>query len=331
MEAKGEQFSITATQEDAGKRLDKVLAAHLPHYSRSRLQALVDAGQVTLAQAVLDNSAYKVKAQDVFFLTVPEAVEAAPVAQDIALEVVYEDDAVLVINKQAGMVVHPAAGNHDGTLVNALLAHCGDSLSGIGGVKRPGIVHRLDKETSGLLAVAKNDAAHKGLSAQLAARTLKRVYQAVVWGNLSPATGRIETQIGRSKTNRKKMAVLQGGGREAVTDYRLLESYGLAACLAECRLQTGRTHQIRVHMAHIQHWLVGDPAYGRHAIPRFLKLHKVPDKAGEALLNFPRQALHAAQLEFIHPISETKMSFSAEMPDDMKNLLAELRRSYKAP
>ncbi|MBI1215966.1 MAG: RluA family pseudouridine synthase [Alphaproteobacteria bacterium] len=326
-----EQFSVKATTEDEGKRLDKVLATHAPRFSRSRLQSLVEGGHVTFGGEVMTNSAYKVKAGDSFCVTVPPAVEAVPQAQDIALDIVYEDDDLLVINKPADMVVHPAAGNHDGTLVNALLAHCGDSLSGIGGVKRPGIVHRLDKETSGLLVVAKNDAAHKGLSAQLSSRKLKRVYQAVVWGNVTPAQGRIETQIGRSKTNRKKMAVLEGGGRDAITDYKLLEIYGLVASLVECRLQSGRTHQIRVHMAHIQHWLVGDPLYGRHAIPRFLKLHKVPEKTGLALREFPRQALHAAQLEFIHPISENKISLSAPLPEDMKKLLTLLRRQYPAP
>jgi 23S rRNA pseudouridine1911/1915/1917 synthase len=326
-----ERFSVKATTEDEGKRLDKVLAAHAPGYSRSRLQALVEGGHVLFGDAVLTNSAYKVKADDSFHVTVPPAVEAVPQAQEMALDIVYEDDDLLVINKAPDMVVHPGAGNHDGTLVNALLAHCGDSLSGIGGVKRPGIVHRLDKETSGLLVVAKNDAAHKGLSLQLSSRTLKRVYQAVVWGNLSPAQGRVETRIGRSKTNRKKMAVLTGGGRDAVTDYKLLESYGLVASLVECRLQTGRTHQIRVHMAHIQHWLAGDPAYGRPAVPRFLKLHKVPEEAGRALLTFPRQALHAAHLEFIHPISEDRVSLSAEMPEDMTTLLSVLRRHYHSP
>ncbi|MBU6475707.1 MAG: RluA family pseudouridine synthase, partial [Alphaproteobacteria bacterium] len=263
---------------------------------------------------------------EVFSVVIPPAVEPKPQAQDISLDIVYEDDDLLVINKAADMVVHPAAGNHDGTLVNALLAYCGDTLSGIGGVKRPGIVHRLDKETSGLMVVAKNDAAHQGLSKQLAARTLKRTYQAIVWGDVSPPAGRIETQIGRSKTNRKKMAVLASGGKTAVTDYKKLESFGLTASLVECRLQTGRTHQIRVHMAHIKHWLVGDPVYGRSSAQKFLRLNKADPALSAALLDFPRQALHAAALEFVHPISETRVHLECALPEDMQGLLRVLEK-----
>jgi 23S rRNA pseudouridine1911/1915/1917 synthase len=213
-------------------------------------------------------------------------------------------------------------------LVNALLAHCGGQLSGIGGVKRPGIVHRLDKETSGLMVVAKNDAAHQGLSRQLAERTLKRTYQAIVWGAITPSSGRIETLIGRSKTNRKKMAVLASGGKAAVTDYKKLEGFGMLASLVECRLQTGRTHQIRVHMAHLQHWLVGDPVYGRPSVQKFLRLNKVEPALSAALADFPRQALHAAALEFIHPIGENKISLKSELPEDMQGLLLALKK-YK--
>jgi len=321
-----ETFTVQASESDKGQRLDKVLAFLLPQYSRSRLQALVEAGHLRINGAPCETSSYKVKPDDVFELTVPPAEEAVPKPQNIALDIVYEDKDMLVINKPAGMVVHPAAGNFEGTLVNALLAYCGDELSGIGGVKRPGIVHRLDKETSGLIAVAKNDAAHKGLSEQLSSRKLKRVYQAIVWGNVSPPQGRIEGNLIRSKDDRKKITVTAEGGKEAVTDYKVLESFGLYASLVECRLQTGRTHQIRVHMASIKHWLVGDPVYGKSSIPRFLKLHKTPEKTGNALLKFPRQALHAAQLEFIHPISENKVSLSADLPEDMKALLKLLRK-----
>jgi 23S rRNA pseudouridine1911/1915/1917 synthase len=274
----------------------------------------------------LPDSSYKVTVGEVFYITIPPAEEAVPKPQKISLDIVYEDEDLLVINKSPNMVVHPAAGNHDGTLVNALLAYCGEQLSGIGGVKRPGIVHRLDKETSGLMVVAKNDAAHQGLSQQLSSRTLKRVYQAIVWGSISPSSGRIATNIGRSKTNRKKMAVLPSGGKEAVTDYKKLESFGLLASLVECRLETGRTHQIRVHMAHLQHWLVGDPVYGRGSVEKFLRLNKVDSALSAALLDFPRQALHAAALEFIHPISENKVSLTAELPEDMKNLLRVLKK-----
>ena len=323
-----ETLKIAISKEDQGLRLDKVLATHAPQLSRARFQALITGGNVILAGRALDDSSYKVKEGEVFHITIPPAVEAAPKPQKISLDIVYEDKDLLVINKTPNMVVHPAAGNYDGTLVNALLAHCGDQLSGIGGVKRPGIVHRLDKETSGLMVVAKNDAAHQGLSEQLASRTLKRVYQAIVWGLVSSSSGRIETQIGRSKTNRKKMAVLDSGGKTAVTDYKKLESFGLMASLVECRLQTGRTHQIRVHMAHLQHWLVGDPVYGRASIQKFLRLNKVDPVLSAALLDFPRQALHAAALEFIHPISETRISLTSELPEDMQGLLQVLRK-YK--
>jgi 23S rRNA pseudouridine1911/1915/1917 synthase len=321
-----ERLTVKAASDDAGERLDKVLTRHAPQFSRARLQALIAEGQVTCGGKPVSGGSYRVKAGEVFAVTVPPPEEALPVPQHIALDIVYEDKDLLVLNKPAGMVVHPAAGNRDGTLVNALLAHCGDALSGIGGVKRPGIVHRLDKDTSGLMVVAKNDAAHRGLSEQLASRKLKRVYQALVWGRLLPASGRVEANIARSKTNRQKMAVHEAGGKEAVTDYKTLEGFGLVATLAECRLQTGRTHQIRVHMAHIGHWLVGDPVYGRAAITRFLKLHKVGEATAKALQEFPRQALHAAQLEFIHPISENKISLQADLPNDMKNLLKVLRK-----
>jgi 23S rRNA pseudouridine1911/1915/1917 synthase len=316
-----ETLKIDIHKEDAGQRLDKVLAAHAPQFSRARFQALIAAGCVVRSGKPFDDSSYKVKEGEVYYITIPPAVEATPKPQKITLDIIYEDKDLLVINKAPDMVVHPAAGNHDGTLVNALLAYCGDQLSGIGGVKRPGIVHRLDKETSGLMVVAKNDAAHHGLSQQLADRTLKRTYQAIVWGVPSPPAGRVETQIGRSPTNRKKMAVLNGGGKTAITDYKKLEGFGLIASLVECRLQTGRTHQIRVHMAHLRHWLVGDPVYGRPAAQKFLRLNKVDDPLSAGLLDFPRQALHAAALEFIHPISETRVSLTSELPEDMQGLL----------
>lgn len=325
-----ETLDVKASDTDHGLRLDKVLATHAAAtavgLSRARLQALIEAGQVTQDGQPVTDSSRKVKAGEAYTVTVPPPVDATPQAQDIALDIAYEDKDLLVLNKSADMVVHPAAGNHDGTLVNALLAHCGDALSGIGGVRRPGIVHRLDKETSGLMVVAKNDAAHQGLSAQLASRELKRVYHAVVWGVPSPASGRIETQIGRHRTNRKKMSVLDGeNGKEAVTDYAVLETYGLLASLVECRLKTGRTHQIRVHMAHIGHPLVGDPVYGKTSPVKFLKLQKASDAVSAAMNTFPRQALHAAQLEFIHPISENTISLRADMPADMQRLLRTLR------
>lgn len=321
-----ETRTVKVSDEEAGQRLDKVLAAGAEGLSRARVQALLDAGHVRHAGEAVNTAARKVKAGEIYEIDVPPPEEATPAAQDIPLDIAYEDDALIVINKPADLVVHPAAGNHDGTLVNALLAHCGDALSGIGGVKRPGIVHRLDKETSGLMVVAKNDAAHHGLSAQLSTRTLTRVYYAIVWGVPSPAQGRIETQIGRHKTNRKKMAVLEGGGKDAITDYRVVENFGLIASLVECRLKTGRTHQIRVHMSHIGHPLAGDPLYGKTSPAKFLRQMKAPEEAAQALMDFKRQALHAAQLEFIHPIGENKVSLRADMPEDMQGLLQILRR-----
>jgi 23S rRNA pseudouridine1911/1915/1917 synthase len=322
-----ETITVKALAEDGGQRLDKVLAARSGGLSRARVQALIESGHVRAGQAPVTDASRKVRAGDEFQIDVPPPVEATPQAQAIALDIVYEDDDLIVINKSPDMVVHPAAGNHDGTLVNALLAYCGDTLSGIGGVKRPGIVHRLDKETSGLMVVAKNDRAHHGLSAQLSTRTLKRVYKAIVWGVPAPAAGRVETQIGRSRANRKKMAVLSSGGKEAVTDYKTSESYAMVASLVECRLQTGRTHQIRVHMSHLGHPLVGDPVYGKNAVARFLRQVKASEGVAAALRAFPRQALHAAQLEFIHPISENKVSLSAGLPADMAGLLQTLREA----
>jgi 23S rRNA pseudouridine1911/1915/1917 synthase len=324
-------FTVKASESDHGIRLDKLLATHLPEFSRARLQALLAEGHVTFNGKLFDDASHRVRLDEEYHVTVPPAVEAEPQAQKIDLDIVYEDKDLLVINKSSKMVVHPGAGNHDGTLVNALLAHCGDQLSGIGGVKRPGIVHRLDKETSGLMVVAKNDAAHHGLSEQLSSRKLKRVYQAIVWGLPSPASGTIETQIGRSKVNRQKMAVLgmDSGGKEAITEYKIIENFGLIASLVECRLQTGRTHQIRVHMAHIGNWLVGDPVYKRPSIVKFMKTAKTEEGLSAALRDFPRQALHAAALEFIHPIGKNKISLKAELPGDMQELLGRLRQKTK--
>jgi 23S rRNA pseudouridine1911/1915/1917 synthase len=317
-------ITVTIDTAQAGQRLDKALATLCPDLSRARIQALIDDDHVTFNGAPATQASRKVADGEVFVIRVPDAVEAVPAPENIPLNIVYEDNDLLVINKSPDMVVHPGAGNSDGTLVNALLAHCGDSLSGIGGVKRPGIVHRLDKETSGLMVVAKNDAAHQGLSEQLSSRTLKRVYNAIVWGGVSPAAGTISTQIGRSPKHRQKMAVLASGGRSAVTHYKIEKSFAPLASLVECRLETGRTHQIRVHMAHLGFPLIGDPVYGKSSPSQFLKLHKVDESLGKALLGFQRQALHAAQLEFVHPISKNNHHFKAPLPEDMYNLLTQL-------
>ena len=273
-------------------------------------------------------------------VTLQEASESHIAPEDIALEVLYEDDALIVVNKPAGMVVHPAPGSPSGTLVNALLDYCGADLSGVGGVRRPGIVHRIDKDTSGLLVVAKTDAAHHGLAAQFAAHSVERRYQALVFG--APDAGdprlrgvrgagfetgnvlRITTQLARHKTDRQRQAVLFQGGRHAVTRVRVLERFGtpVALSLAECWLETGRTHQIRVHMAHTGHGLVGDPVYGGK---RKLAKSALPEAAAEAVRVFPRQALHAADLGFLHPVNGQILRFEAPLPADFNDLLEILR------
>jgi 23S rRNA pseudouridine1911/1915/1917 synthase len=323
------RFEVEVAAEDAGSRLDRLLATRLQELSRARVQALIRAGQATRGGEILKDPSAKVNASDLLALAVPPAEEAAPVAQAIALDVVYEDEALIVVDKPAGMVVHPAAGHGEGTLVNALLAHCGDSLSGIGGVKRPGIVHRLDKDTTGLLVVAKTDRAHKSLAAQFAdhGRTgaLRRAYLAVAWGVPARQRLRIEAPLDRSQSNREKMAV-RAGGREAVTHVEVLERFAPAAApvasLVRCTLETGRTHQIRVHLAHIGHPLLGDPLYGSG----FRTKAALLDEASrEALRALGRQALHAAELEFEHPVTGEVMAFSSPLPADFAGLVEALR------
>jgi 23S rRNA pseudouridine1911/1915/1917 synthase len=319
------------TEQDNGQRLDKFLVAKLPELSRSRLQALIEQGHVTRGNKTVDASD-KVKTGEEYRVTIPDIAPTHHVAQAIALDVVYEDEHFLVINKPPGLTVHPGAGNPDKTLVNALLAHCGDSLSGIGGVARPGIVHRIDKDTSGLLVVAKNDAAHLNLSKQLSTRTLKRTYLALVWGAPKNLSGTITGNIGRSPANRQKMTVVKTGGKEAVTHYKVLsaecrvqskEKNSALFALLECNLETGRTHQIRVHLTHIGHPLVGDPVYGQPTKQRLsANIYKsLPKEIRDALLAFNRQALHAKALELVHPVTGEKMKFSVELPEDMTNLL----------
>lgn len=312
-------------------RLDKALARDVPaeaSLSRSRLSRLIADGAVSRDGSVLTDGKAKVAAGDVITITVPQVAEWVVAPQAIPLDVAYEDDALIVINKPAGMVVHPAPGTPDGTLVNALLAHCGDSLSGVGGEKRPGIVHRIDKDTSGLLVVAKTDKAHHGLAAQFEAHTAERSYLAICYGipdaadprlngirgvSFEPGWTKITTHLARHKTDRQKQAVLFQGGRHAVTRLRVLDRFEGAA-LVECRLETGRTHQIRVHMAHIGHGLVGDPVYGGRR-----KLPKQAPGAAE-VSNFSRQALHAATLGFTHPVSGAALKFVTDPPQDMSDL-----------
>jgi 23S rRNA pseudouridine1911/1915/1917 synthase len=311
------EHHVTASTETAGRRLDAFLARALPSLSRSRLKRLIESGLVRADGSPATDASAKVRAGQTFAILVPESREAHPEAQRLPLDVIYEDRHLIVIDKPAGLVVHPAAGNPDRTLVNALLAHCGDSLSGIGGVRRPGIVHRLDKDTSGLMVVAKNDAAHAGLAAQFAAHTVERAYRALVWGVPRPRQGEIAGNIGRSARDRKKMAVVARGGKTALTRYRVIESYGTVASLVECRLATGRTHQIRVHLASIGHPVMGDPVYGRLTAARKAAL---PPAARAALESLGRQALDAYLLGFEHPASREKLRFEKNIPNDINIL-----------
>ena len=320
------EYGATVVIAESAGRLDKILATLVTDVSRSRLKSLILDGQVSVNGATCRDPSRGLAPGDEISLIVPEAVEALPKPENIPLDIVFEDEHMLVINKAAGMVVHPGAGNIDGTLVSALLHHCGDTLSGIGGVKRPGIVHRLDKDTSGLMVVAKHDRAHTGLSAQLTDRTLSRLYHAVVWKEPTPIKGSINAPIGRHLTNRLKMAVRShAAGREAVTHYLREEIFhGGTACLVSCKLETGRTHQIRVHMAHIGHPIVGDPLYGLPAQEQSALLNRgaYDEAAKRAVLSFPRQALHAGGIGFIHPISGEEMEFEVPHPDDLARLVS---------
>ncbi|GAA4763205.1 RluA family pseudouridine synthase [Stakelama sediminis] len=297
-----------------GWRLDRALAQAVPTLSRERLKVLIAAGNVVDPRGVpVRNPSQKASAGTIFSVSIPEPEPAHNAAQAIALNVVYEDEHLLVIDKPAGLVVHPAAGNPDGTLVNALLHHCAGQLSGIGGVARPGIVHRIDKDTSGLIVAAKHDRAHEGLARQFKAHSIDRRYRAIVAGVPMQSEGVIEAPLGRSPANRKKMAIVPGG-KHATTRYRLIQPLKEAA-LIECRLETGRTHQVRVHMASIGHPLLGDPVYGR---PRTVH------RSTLETLSFRRQALHAAHLGFTHPIDSRNLAFDSEIPADMGELFKHL-------
>lgn len=337
-------LTVLSTEEDAGERLDRYLARDLPTLSRARIQSLIADGGVTANGRVITNQSAKVTPETQYVLCVPPAEEVATTAESIPLDVVFEDDDLIVINKPAGLVVHPAPGHEAGTLVNALIAHCGASLSGIGGEKRPGIVHRLDKDTSGLLVVAKNDATHQSLSAQFASHgrdgRMSRKYKAIAWGAVTRPKGRIDAPLRRSKINRRKISVAKPGlGREAATQYTLLETFDshnsgkghpgsdgkparVAASYVELVLETGRTHQIRVHMAHLGHPLMGDELYGLGFKSRAVLL---APHAADALSTLCRQALHAEQLGFEHPRSKEPMRFTAPLPEDFQRLLDALR------
>ncbi len=334
---------ITFTLAEAPPpRLDKALARDVPEaeaLSRTRIARLIERGAVRVDGQVVRDPRYIAAAGTQIDIEVEEAEESHILPQDISLEVVFEDADLIVVNKPAGMVVHPAPGSPDNTLVNALLAHCGDDLSGVGGMKRPGVVHRIDKETSGLLVVAKSDAAHHGLAAQFEAHKVERYYQALVYGvpdandpRLRGVKGasfepgnilKMTTQLARHKTDRQRQAVLFQGGRHAVTRARTIARFGTppVVALMECWLETGRTHQIRVHMAHAGHGLIGDPVYGGR---RKIAKTALPEAVADAVKAFDRQALHAAVLGFEHPLSGENMRFEAALPEDMAALLAAL-------
>ena len=313
---------------EASDRLDKYLAQAFPAFSRSRLQSLIAEGQVTVEGKVVTEPRHKAKPGETIAVTIPAAIDPEPKPEPIELDVVYEDRDLIVIDKPAGLVVHPGAGNETGTLVNALIAHCGSSLSGIGGVRRPGIVHRLDKDTSGLLVVAKNDQAHQILSEQFAAHgrdgRLERAYLAVVWGAPERLHGIVTAGLDRSSANRKKMAVSRSvKAREAITHYEVLRHFGKppVASLLRCRLETGRTHQIRVHMAHIGHPLLGDQTYGSGFKT---SLGKLPEAARLSVKSLNRQALHATTLGFEHPRTGKVLHFESPAPDDLASLISAL-------
>jgi 23S rRNA pseudouridine1911/1915/1917 synthase len=310
-------MAIRVGTSDAGQRLDRVLALHLPELSRTRLKRLIETGNVTENGAMLRDPSLRVRYDQNFVVILPQIEDAAPIAQPIALEIQFEDAHLIVIDKPAGMVVHPAPGNPDGTLVNALLAHCGASLSGIGGIRRPGIVHRLDKDTSGLMVVAKTEETHHALSRDFAARRIDRAYTAFVWGVPFVPAGEIAGNIGRSGVNRKKMAVVANEkGKPAITRYRVERAFGAHAAQIECRLATGRTHQIRVHFAHLGHPLIGDPVYGTRAGRSVARTR--PRSAQIAA--FSRQALHARLLGFTHPVEKRAMQFESPLPGDLRDL-----------
>ncbi|MEJ0017571.1 MAG: RluA family pseudouridine synthase [Acetobacteraceae bacterium] len=310
-------FTTVAEQAAGGQRLDRYIADAIGTLSRSRVKSLIEQGCLRRNGAVLAEPADPVRPGATYVLELPAATPATPQPQAIPLTILYEDDDLIVLDKPAGLVVHPAPGNQDGTLVNAILAHCGDQLTGIGGERRPGIVHRLDKDTSGVMVVAKTQLANAALTTAFATRNLDRAYLALVWGLPNPLAGEIEGAIGRDTRDRKRMAVVTRNGKAALTRYRTLRAWGAAVSLLECRLATGRTHQIRVHLASRGNPVVGDPLYLRRvpAVSRML-----PEPVRHKLLEFPRQALHAARLGFTHPRTGEALSFLSEPPPDMQAL-----------
>ena len=299
-----------------GLRLDRFLSEKFRDLSRNRIQSLICSGNVICSDAGTLLPKRKVNVGEKYYLTIPETLSFHLKAQDIPIEIIYEDECIAVVNKPSGLIVHPGAGNPDNTLVNAMLAHCGDTLTGVGGVERPGIVHRLDKDTSGLIVIAKNDKAHASLTRQFAIRSIKRGYRALVWGVPKSKTGKIVSNVGRHKKNRKKMAVLVEGGKEAITHYTVERTFNNYGALLHCRLETGRTHQIRVHLASIGHPVMGDPLYGNKCTFIF------PNQQSKVLLTECKgQLLHAYLLGIIHPETGEKICWTVDFPSDFKDLI----------
>ncbi|MCM1508792.1 MAG: RluA family pseudouridine synthase [Ruminococcus flavefaciens] len=313
-------YTTPVDENNTGMRIDKFIAEEIAEFSRAQVQRLIATGAVYADDEIIADKDFKTRYGDIYQITPPEPQQATPLPENIPLNILYEDDDLIVVNKCAGMTVHPAAGAYHGTLVNALLYHCKDSLSGIGGVARPGIVHRIDRNTSGILVVAKNDSAHRHLAEQFFKHTIERTYFAFVYGVPTPLDGTIEGNISRSSFDRKKMALVQIGGKSAITHYKTVENYRNTASLVQCNLETGRTHQIRVHLSSIGCHLIGDDVYkGRKSSLN------LPEPLKNFVNSFPRQALHAASLGFVHPRTKEYMQFKAELPEDMQQLHQELK------
>lgn len=317
-------YTSPVLYEVSKTRIDKFIADSIPQFSRAQVQRLIENGCVFADDLLITDKNFKTRVGDIYQIILPEPEEATPLPQNIPLDVLYEDDDLIVVNKPAGMTVHPAAGCSRDTLVNALLYHCKGSLSGIGGVARPGIVHRIDRNTSGILVVAKNDMAHRGLAEQFFVHSIERTYYAVVYNVANPLNGVIEANLARSPYDRKKMAIVQTGGKTAITHYQTVENYKNAASLIKCNLETGRTHQIRVHLSSIGCHLIGDDVYEQPRKNSIL----LPIEIKKYVNSFPRQALHAFSLGFIHPKTGKNLYFEADYPEDMKKLIETLR-SYK--
>jgi 23S rRNA pseudouridine1911/1915/1917 synthase len=320
-------FTTVAEPAARGQRLDRFLAEAIGTLSRSRVKTLIEQGRLRRDGTIIDEPAEPVRPGATYVLDLPAPAPATPQPQRIPFDVLYEDADLIVLDKPAGLVVHPAPGNEDGTLVNALLAHCGETLTGIGGELRPGIVHRLDKDTSGVMVVAKTQQCNAALTAAFAARDLDRAYLALVWGLPNPLAGDIQGAIGRDKRDRKRMAVVARNGKPSLTHYRTLRAWNIAVALVECRLATGRTHQIRVHLAQSGHPVVGDPLYLRR-IPAAART--LPEPLRLRLLDFPRQALHATRLGFAHPRTGQALSFATAPPADMAGLIMALDRDLRS-